>query len=156
VKGENGMKFQRQNMILQLIEEEKISTQKELTERLEKAGCEVTQATVSRDIKELRLIKVMGEDGRTYYSVTPSDSMGDFAIRFRNIFRESVLKVDQSNSIVVIKTLTGVASAAAAAVDSMSLPQIVGSLAGDDTIFLVMRSEDVAKEFCEELKQMIK
>jgi len=150
------MKFQRQNMILQMIEEERISTQKELTDRLEKAGCEVTQATVSRDIKELRLIKALDEDGKTFYSVTPNESMGDFAIRFRNIFRESVLKVDYSSSIVVIKTLTGVASAAAAAVDSMNLPQIVGSLAGDDTIFLVMRSEEVAAEFYADLKQMLK
>ena len=148
------MKFQRQNMILHLIEEEKISTQKELTERLEKAGCEVTQATVSRDIKELRLIKVMGEDGRTYYSVTPSDSMGDFAIRFRNIFRESVLKVDQSNSIVVIKTLTGVASAAAAAVDSMSLPQI--GFACRRRHHLSCHTQRDGQGVCEDLKQMIK
>ena len=142
------MKFQRHNLILKLIEEESIETQKELSDRLRAAGFLVTQATVSRDIKELRLVKVLDHDDKYKYAVAAPDAGGEFAARFRNIFRESVVRIDYAGHMVVIKTLTGVASAAAAA--------IVGSLAGDDTIFLVMRDEQHAAELCEEIQAMLK
>ena len=150
------MKFQRHNLILKLIEEESIETQKELSDRLRAAGFLVTQATVSRDIKELRLVKVLDRDDKYKYAVAAPDAGGEFAARFRNIYRESVVRIDYAGHMVVIKTLTGVASAAAAAIDNMNPPHIVGSLAGDDTIFLDMRDEQHAAELCEEIQAMLK
>lgn len=150
------MKYQRQSLILALIEEYAIETQKELSERLRDAGYDVTQATVSRDIKELRLVKVLDHDDKYKYAASGGDMASDFTARFRNIFRESVVRADSAGNMVVIKTLTGVASAAAAAIDAMNLPYIVGSLAGDDTIFLVMRDESRASELCVDISEMIK
>ncbi len=149
------MKFQRHNLILKLIEEEPIETQKELSDMLRDAGYMVTQATVSRDIKELRLVKALDQAGRYRYMVASSDAGNEFSTRFRNIFRESVVRIDHAGHMVVIKTLTGVASAAAAAIDNMNPPHIVGSLAGDDTIFLVMRDEKHAGEFCDAIREML-
>jgi transcriptional regulator of arginine metabolism len=149
------MKFQRQSMILKLIEEESIETQKELTEKLKAAGLQVTQATISRDIKELRLVKVLDHDNKYKYAAATPEGMSDFTTRFRNIFRESVVSVDFAGYMVVIKTLPGVANAAAVAIDAMNMPNIVGSLAGDDTIFLVMREEKYASELCEDIKNML-
>ena len=150
------MKFQRHNLILKLIEEEPIETQKELSDRLRAAGFRVTQATVSRDIKELRLVKVLDHDDKYKYAVAAADAPGEFAARFRNIFRESVVRIDYAGHMVVIKTLSGVASAATAAIDNMNLPNIVGSLAGDDTIFLAMRDEHHACALCAEIQAMLK
>jgi len=150
------MKFQRQSLILKLIEDESIETQKELSDRLKAAGYDVTQATVSRDIKELRIVKVLDHDDKYRYATAAPEGANDFTSRFRNIFRESVVNVDFAGHMVVIKTLTGVANAAAVAIDAMSIPHIVGSLAGDDTIFLVMREEKHASELCEDIKNMLK
>lgn len=150
------MKFNRQNYILRLIESECIETQKELSDRLTAAGFSVTQATVSRDIKELRIIKVLDGKNRYRYAAAAEDGAGDVAVRFRNIFRESVVCVDYAGNLVVIKTLTGVASAAAASIDAMKMPNIVGSLAGDDTLFLAMRDTDKAARLCEEIKEMLR
>ncbi len=150
------MKFQRQSHILKLIDEECIETQKELSDRLKASGFDVTQATVSRDIKELRIVKVLDHDEKYRYTVAASDGMSDFSSRFRNIFRESVVSVDHAGHMVVIKTLSGVANAAAAAIDAMSMPHIVGSLAGDDTIFLVIRDESHATELCDDIRNMLK
>ncbi|MBR6740946.1 MAG: arginine repressor [Clostridia bacterium] len=150
------MKFQRQNLILKLIDENEIETQKELSDLLVKAGFDVTQATVSRDIKELRIVKVLGENQKYHYVAAASDGMNDFVARFRNIFRESVVNVDCAGNIVVIKTLTGVASAAGAAVDAMGVSNIVGSVAGDDTIFLLIRTPEKAAELCQDIKEMLK
>jgi transcriptional regulator of arginine metabolism len=150
------MKFQRQSLILKLIEDESIETQKELSDKLKAAGFDVTQATISRDIKELRIVKVLDHDDKYRYAAAASDGMSDFTVRFRNIFRESVVNVDYAGHMVVIKTLSGVANAAAIAIDAMNMPHIVGSLAGDDTIFLVMREEKHAAELCEDIKNMLK
>ncbi len=150
------MKFQRQNLILKLIEEECIETQKELSDRLKAAGFDVTQATVSRDIKELRIVKILDSNGKYRYAAAADDQTSDFSVRFRNIFRESVVSVDYAGNIVVIKTLSGVANAAAASIDNMRLPNVVGSLAGDDTILLVMRSEQHSIDLCVEIKNMLK
>lgn len=150
------MKFQRHSLILKLIEAESIETQKELTEKLKAAGLHVTQATISRDIKELRLVKVLDHDNKYKYAAATPDGSNDFTMRFRNIFRESVVNVDFAGYMVVIKTLPGVANAAAIAIDAMGITHIVGSLAGDDTIFLVMREEKYASELCEDIKNMLK
>lgn len=150
------MKFQRQSLILKLIEEREIETQKELSDLLVQAGFDVTQATVSRDIKELRIVKVLGDNQKYRYAAAAADGMNDFIARFRNIFRESVVHVDSAGNTVVIKTLTGVASAAAAAIDAMGMSNIVGSVAGDDTIFLLIRTPEKASELCQEIKEMLK
>ncbi len=150
------MKFQRQNLILKLIENEPIETQKDLSDKLRAAGFDVTQATVSRDITELRILKVLGPDGRYRYSAASGDIVGDSTSRFRNIFRESVLSVDYAGNLLVIKTLPGVANAAALAVEAMNMSHVVGSLAGDDTVFFVIRDEERAAHLCEEIKKTLK
>lgn len=150
------MKFKRHSTILNLIESRAVETQNELLELLLQAGYDVTQATISRDIKELRLIKTLDREGRYRYSVGGSENREDYSLRFRNIFRESVIAIDNAMNLVVIKTPPGVASAAAAAVDAMSATNIVGSIAGDDTIFLAMRSIEDAADFCREIENMLK
>ncbi|MBR4941670.1 MAG: arginine repressor, partial [Clostridia bacterium] len=124
------MKFQRQNLILKLIEDQPIETQKELSDKLRAAGFDVTQATVSRDIKELRIIKVLDQTGKYRYATAAGDVAGDTTSRFRNIFRESVVNVDYAGNLLVIKTLPGVANASAIAVEAMNMNHVVGSLAG--------------------------
>ncbi|MDD6262836.1 MAG: arginine repressor [Eubacteriales bacterium] len=150
------MKFQRQNLILKLIEDEPIETQKDLSDKLRAAGFDVTQATVSRDIKELRIVKVLDQSGKYRYSAATGDVVGDTTSRFRNIFRESVVNVDYAGNLLVIKTLPGVANASAIAVEAMNMNHVVGSLAGDDTIFFVIRDQERAAQLCEEIKKMLK
>ena len=150
------MKYQRHSALLDLVEHNKIETQEELAAELRKVGFVVTQATVSRDIKELHLIKVPSGTGRYHYAPAESGDNAGFEIRFRTIFRESIIHVDCAGNIVVIKTLTGVASAAGAALDAMRVSDIVGTLAGDDTLFLVMRTPEKAIEFAGEVKKLMK
>ncbi len=151
------MKFQRQLKILELIEKECIETQEELSERLKQTiGVDVTQATVSRDIKELRLVKVLNEDGTYHYTSSAKEGSANISSKFRIIFKESVIGVQYANNIIVDKTLAGMAQAAAAAIDGMNWPEIVGSLAGDDTIFLVLMNEATAASLTEELSKMLK
>lgn len=150
------MKFQRQLKVLELIEQNEIETQEELSERLREKGFDVTQATVSRDIKELRLIKILTDEGRYKYASGARESSGNVSSKFRIIFRESVLSVDWANNIVSVKTLPGMAHAAAMAIDAMSWSDFVGSLAGDDTIFVLMRSEQAAVNLSQELNKMLK
>ncbi len=149
------MKSKRQTSILKLIEQYDISTQSELTEYLNAAGFNATQATVSRDIKELRLVKDVGENGKSKYAVSRSPVNTGFSEKLLTIFRESVLSYDNAQNIVVIKTMPGLASAACSAIDSMQSEDIVGTLAGDDTAFLVMHSKENAELFCEKLGNML-
>ncbi len=149
------MKSKRQISILKLIEQHDISTQSELTEYLNAAGFNATQATVSRDIKELRLVKDVGENGKSKYAVSRSPVNSGFSEKLLTIFRESVLSYDNAQNIVVIKTMPGLASAACSAIDSMQSEDIVGTLAGDDTAFLVMHSKENAELFCEKLGNML-
>lgn len=138
------MKTARHAMILQIIAEQNIETQDELAEQLRKHGFKVTQATVSRDIKELRLIKVLGEH-HSYKYATVDKAESGLADRFMRMFSHSVISVASAGNIVVLKTLAGSASVAAEAVDSLRWPEIVGSIAGDNTIFVAVgKSEDVA------------
>jgi len=149
------MKHARQAKILEIIDKEVIETQEEIADRLKKAGMEVTQATISRDIKELRLIKVMTEDGR--YKYAPFNSTDNTVFnRLMTVFSKSYVSSDYANNIVVVKTLPGMAPAAASAIDSMNYPEIVGSIAGDDTVLIVCRSEKIAKEFVEKLSKLEK
>ncbi len=149
------MKSKRQTILLKLIEKYDISTQSELTEYLNAEGVNATQATVSRDIKELRLIKAVGSNGKSKYAVSHSSTDSGFSERLLTIFRESVLSYDNAQNIVVIKTMPGLASAACSAIDSMQSSDIVGTLAGDDTAFLVLHTVESAEEFCERLGDII-
>jgi len=130
------MRYTRQNKIVELISGYEIDTQEKLAELLKKSGFDVTQATVSRDIKELQLIKTLTPSGQYKYSL-PEISGRHTAGRFANIFKNTVQSVACSGNIIVVKTLTGCANAACEAIDSLEFPHIVGSLAGDNTVFLV-------------------
>ena len=150
------MKNDRQSKILEIIEREPIDTQEQLQQRLQEQGITCTQATISRDIKQLHLIKEPMGQGKYRYAVSVQRNRLNVADKLRTIFRESIVSVDYAQNIVVIKTMAGLANAAAAALDSMSIPYMVGSLAGDDTAMLVMRDTDSARSFCDEINEMLK
>lgn len=150
------MKFQRQAKILDLIEKQEIETQEELSEQLRLIGYTTTQATVSRDIKELRLIKILSpQTGKYKYAVASSEVESSFSTRLRNIFKECVTDINIAQNIVVIKTLPGLGQAAAMAIDAMRNQSVVGSLGGDDTVFIVMKDNDTAENFCSEARNML-
>lgn len=150
------MKNDRQNQLLQIISEECIETQEQLLERLRSRGIKSTQATISRDIKELHLIKEPAGQGRYRYAVSAHRVKLNFADRLRTIFRESILSADYAQNIVVIKTMPGLAQGAASALDSMQISDMVGSLAGDDTVMIVMRDLESAVDFCTEVREMLR
>ena len=150
------MKSYRQEKILEIITTQEIETQNQLIDALAKEGVASTQATLSRDIRELRLVKELGANGKHKY-VSPSEGgVMNYAERLRTIFRESVTSLACAQNIVVIKTLPGMANAACSAIDSMTIRTIVGSLAGDDTAFLAMTDQRAAEVFCAEIKTMLK
>ena len=140
------MKFQRQAKILDLIEQTEIETQEELSEHLRRLGYSTTQATVSRDIKDLRLIKILS---------ATSEVENSFTTRLRNIFKECVTEISYAQNMVVIKTLPGLGQAAAMAIDAMRVREVVGTLGGDDTVFVVMRDTESADRFCTEARAML-
>ena len=148
------MRIKRQNAILQLISEQQIETQYDLTEALKTHGFDVTQATVSRDIKELRLVKKQTEGGRSVYTKNTDSSFSDLDSRFNIIFSKCVTSIEYAVNNIVIKTLPGMAQAAGAAVDSMELPEVVGSIAGDDTVMMVVVSEESARRLVYKLRAM--
>lgn len=139
------MKLNRHTKILELIKQYPITTQDELLQKLEEAGYSVTQSTVSRDIKTLRLQKTHAVDGKYRYQA-PASAQPDVRNGFSGILSSSVVSVDLAQNIVVVKTYSGMASAACAAIDSMELSSVVGSLAGDDTIFIACVDEVSAKD----------
>ena len=150
------MKFQRQAKILELIEKQEIETQEELSEQLRLIGYTTTQATVSRDIKELRLIKILSaQTGKYKYAVASTEMESSFSTRLRNIFKECVTDINIAQNIVVIKTLPGLGQAAAMAIDAMRNQAVVGSLGGDDTVFIVMKDNETAQTFCTEARTML-
>ena len=149
------MKNNRQSMILEIISQENIETQEQLLARLQERGIVSTQATISRDIKQMHLIKEPVGQGVYKYAVSGNRTKLNFAEKLRTIFRESITNIDYAQNIVVLKTMPGLASAACSALDNMDIAYMVGSLAGDDTAFLVMRDTDSAADFCEELKAML-
>ena len=132
------MKVERHSKIVELIGKYEIETQEELAEYLNKAGYRVTQATVSRDIRELKLSKVQSESGKQHYVVL--QSQGSFSDKYIRILRDGYMSMDMAQNILVIKTVSGMAMAVAAALDAMKLKEIVGSIAGDDTIMMAVRT----------------
>ena len=135
------MKTRRQAKILELISKNDIETQEELSDYLEMEGYQVTQATVSRDIRELKLTKLPMSDGRQKY-VALVESNEDMSEKYTRIFRDGFLAMDMAQNILVIKTVSGMAMAVAAALDAMHLHEIVGCIAGDDTIMCAIRSNE--------------
>lgn len=149
------MKSKRHAKILEFINEAEIETQEELLKKLHAEGFQVTQATVSRDIKELRLVKVQAERGYKY-ALGASKEHVDMSFKFHAIFSESVLGIDHAENIVVIKCYVGMANAACAALDSVQWKGLVGTLAGDDTILCIMRDKQSAVTFSQQLQKLLK
>ncbi len=148
------MKYSRQSKILEIIEAKDVETQDELANELRASGFQVTQATVSRDIKEMRLIKVLTKDGRYKYA-SIREKEGAVNDRFLKIYRNSVVSVDHAGNIIVIKTLVGSANAAAVSIDALNIKEIVGTIAGDDTIFLVVREENQIDKIIKQFKDLL-
>ncbi len=150
------MKQKRQEMILHIIANNDVDTQGKLMELLKESGFSATQATLSRDIRELRLIKVMTDTGIYKYDVPSQEKGTELSTKFRSIFSEAVVSVDYAFHIVVLKCHTGMANAACAALDNMKIRDVVGSIAGDDTIFVLLRNEQQALKLVSEIRQIIK
>lgn len=148
------MKKDRHELILDLVEKFSISTQDELLEKLLEHGVEVTQATVSRDIKELRLVKQPAANGQYKYCIAAGTD--EKYMKYYAIFAESVTEVDYAQNICMIKCHPGTANAACAAIDALNIPEILGTLAGDDTIFILCRSERSAQNTKRELESLFK
>ena len=148
------MKKERQAKVLSLISEFPIETQEELQQRLGDAGYDVTQATVSRDIKELRIAKMLDASGVYRYAVNGSSS--GKSLKYLDIFSHSVVSVAYSMNDVVIKCHAGMAQGACASLDMMKCENVLGTLAGDDTVMIVMRDSNAAAAFCGEIKSVIR
>lgn len=149
------MKKRRHAKILEIISCFDMETQEELQAKLRDAGFEVTQATISRDIKELRLVKELSENGRYVYSTGKKSSADDVTSRANGIFSESIISVDSALNTVCIKCFPGMAGAACAAIDSMHWTGVLGTIAGDDTIFVLCRTENSAQLFTSNLENSI-
>ena len=149
------MKSQRQAKIIEIISNTNVETQEQLLALLQEAGFVCTQATISRDIKELRIVKELTSYGTYRYCSAARDAKPTFSSRLNTIFRESVTNFDYAQNMVVIHTLPGLANAAASALDAMNMSVIVGTLAGDDTVFVVMRDTNAAAAFCGEIKSLL-
>lgn len=149
------MKSQRQAKILEIISNRNVETQEQLLAALQKEGFRGTQATISRDIKELRIVKELTNLGTYRYTTSGGEISNTFTTRMNTIFRECVVSYDYAQNIIVIRTLPGLASAAGSAIDAMNMSLVVGTLAGDDTVMVVMRDNNAAAAFCGEIKNLI-
>ena len=149
------MKTQRQAKIMEIISTRDIETQEQLLEALQEAGFYSTQATISRDIKELRVVKELTSFGTYRYTTSAKDGTHTFSARLNTIFRECITGYDYAQNIIVVKTMPGLAGAAASAIDSMNLSVVVGTLAGDDTVMIVMRDTNAAATFCGEIRSLL-
>lgn len=150
------LKSQRQAKILEIISTINVETQEQLLQELESAGFRSTQATISRDIKELRIVKELTTLGTYRYTTVAKEVPSTFSNRLNTIFRECVTRYDYAQNLVVIHTLPGLAGAAASAIDAMSMSVVVGTLAGDDTVMVVMRDNNAAAQFCGEISNLMR
>ena len=149
------MKTQRQAKIMEIISTKDIETQEQLLQELQEAGFTSTQATISRDIKELRIVKELTSFGTYRYTTSSKEGSHTFSARLNTIFRECITGFDYAQNIVVIKTMPGLANAAASAIDAMNMGVVLGSIAGDDTVFIVMRDNNAAAAFCGEIRNLL-
>ena len=148
------MKTQRQTKMYELIKKHDIETQEELSDYLQKEGYQVTQATVSRDIRELKLTKVAMSNGRQKYAAL-TEANEDLSEKYTRVFRDAFVSMDMAQNILVIKTVSGMAMAVAAAIDAMHLHEIVGCIAGDDTIMCAVRSVDDTIAVMSRLRKLV-
>ena len=148
------MKTKRQTKMLELIKKHDIQTQEELSDYLQKEGYQVTQATVSRDIRELKLTKVAMSNGRQKYAAL-TEANEDLSEKYTRVFRDAFVSMDMAQNILVIKTVSGMAMAVAAAIDAMHLHEIVGCIAGDDTIMCAVRSVDDTIAVMSRLRKLV-
>lgn len=149
------MRYARQSKILEIIAASEIDTQERLADKLSQAGFNATQATVSRDIKELGLIKVTGKSGRSCYAQAPKVSAKEID-RYKKILHETIQSIKAAENIIVIKTLSGCANAAAEVIDKMDKAEILGTIAGDNTIFLVVDKTEHVEEVLQAFEEAIK
>ena len=148
------MKIDRHAKIVELINQYQIETQEELADRLNEEGFPVTQATVSRDIRNLKLTKVPAENGRQKYAVLQGDD-GELADKYIRILKDGFVSMDMAQNILVVKTVSGMAMAVAAALDAMKWNEVVGCIAGDDTIMCAVRSVDDTILVMEKMKKLL-
>ena len=148
------MKHNRQSKILELINEYDIETQEELAEKLSESGFSSTQATISRDIKQLKIVKTLTADDRYKYAASENKEYRNNA-KFYNILKETVIKIDIAKNLIVVKTYSGMAHAAAAAIDAINFSEIVGTIAGDDTILLVFTADEIADLIADKLRKIV-
>ena len=149
------MKLDRQNVIMEIISNQDIETQNQLLEALAARGVKSTQATLSRDIRDMRLIKELGPNGNYRYVMAASQDSAVLDARLKKIFKECVLSYDLAQNILVIKTLPGLAQAAGSTLDGMDIPGLVGTIAGDDTAFLALKDPDAAVKLYHEIEQLL-
>ena len=149
------MKSQRQAKIMEIITNRNVETQEQLLDLLRAEGFRGTQATISRDIKELCIVKELTNLGIYRYVAATNEISGTFSARLNTIFRECVISFDYAQNIIVVRTLPGLASAAGSAIDAMNLSTIVGTLAGDDTVMIVMRDTNAAATLCGEIRSLL-
>ncbi len=148
------MKYSRHNKILELIQKNEVETQEELSQLLIKNGYNVTQATISRDIKELKLIKIQTASGKYKYAAE-THAYQSITDRFIKVFKDTILSVNHSNNIIILKTLTGCANAACEAIDALNLDNILGTLAGDNTIFVVVDEKSNVNKLVSQFNELI-
>ncbi len=149
------MKTQRQSKIVEIVSTRDIETQEQLLEALEEAGFSSTQATISRDIRELRIVKELTKFGTYRYTTSSKEVVGSFSSRLNTIFKECTTSFDYAQNIVVIHTIPGLGGAAASAVDAMNMSFVLGTIAGDDTVMIVMRDSNAAAAFCGEIRNLL-
>lgn len=149
------MKTKRQAKIMEIITTSNVETQEQLLQELQAAGFTCTQATISRDIKELRIVKELTSLGTYRYTSAAREVTNTFSSRLNTIFRECVTSYDYAQNIIVIHTLPGLANAAASALDAMSRSVVLGTLAGDDTVIAIMRDTNSAAAFCGEIRSLM-
>lgn len=147
-------KAERQRIIIDIITNNAVSTQEELTGYLIDAGCNVTQATTSRDLQEMRITKTVASNGKYRYTIPKPDNK-DESGKMNTVFSQCAISCDYANNIVVVKTISGAAQACAAAIDSFEHGTMLGCIAGDDTIMAVLKNESSAKELSEKLSEYI-
>ena len=150
------MKTKRQAKIMEIVNTQDVQTQDHLLQLLLDAGFSSTQATISRDIKELRIVKELTSLGTYRYTTSAKEVTGTFSGRLHTIFRECITGFDYAGNMVVVRTMPGLASAVASAIAAMNLPVALGTIAGDDTVFMVMRDNNAAGAFCGEMKSLMK
>lgn len=149
------MKNIRQIKIFEIIENNDIETQYQLLDELKKNGFNTTQATVSRDIKDMRLVKELSPGGNYRYAASASETYANYESKLKTIFRECVTSVECAQNLVILKTLPGLAPAACSALDGMDISSIAGTLAGDDTAFVAMYDNASAQQFCNDIKTLL-